>query len=149
MRTVFLDFDGVLHPEFCHESKHLTCLPVFEQVLREVTECDVVIASTWRLKMSLDSLRDRFSPDLAERVIGVTGQFEQLVGIPDSLISFPREAECFAWLREHDRVVFPWLAVDDRSWLYRPFSRSLYLVDGRTGLTGAAAQELVKRLRRL
>lgn len=36
MRTLFLDFDEVLHPKFCRESKHFTFLPNFEQVLRRV-----------------------------------------------------------------------------------------------------------------
>jgi len=26
MRTLFLDFDGMVHPEFRHESKHFCCL---------------------------------------------------------------------------------------------------------------------------
>lgn len=149
MKTVFLDFDGVLHPEFCHESKHFACLPLFEQVLRQTPDCDVVITSTWHLQIPIEGLRDRFAPDLAKRIVGITDQFEKLEGIPASLVSFPREAECYAWLRAYDRVVFPWLAVDDRSWLYRPFNRSLFLVDGKTGLTLSRAQELVERLRGL
>jgi hypothetical protein len=49
-------------------------------------------------------------------------------------------------LRANDRVVFPWLAIDDRSWLYRPFNRFLFLVDGKTGMTAANAEELIGRL---
>jgi hypothetical protein len=45
--------------------------------------------------------------------------------------------------------MYPWLAVDDRSWLYRPFNRSLFLVDGKTGLTRENARDLIERLRRL
>ena len=45
MPIVFLDFDGVLHPEHCHESKHFSCLPVFESVLRQVPGCKLVITS--------------------------------------------------------------------------------------------------------
>lgn len=43
MPIVFLDFDGVLHPEHCHESKHFSCLPVFESVLSQVPDCKLVI----------------------------------------------------------------------------------------------------------
>lgn len=53
MKTIFLDFGGVLHPEFCHESKHFCCLPFFEQVLRDVDDCEVVVTSTWRLHLPL------------------------------------------------------------------------------------------------
>jgi len=46
---LFLDFDGVLHPEFSHESRHFCCLPVLEQVVRQLQDCEVVISSTWRV----------------------------------------------------------------------------------------------------
>lgn len=146
MRTLFLDIDGVLHPEHCHESQHFCCLPVFEQVLRRTPDWDVVITSTWRLQFPLQDLRARFSHDVAHHIIGVTAKFSQLENVPDSLQAFEREAECNAWLRANDRVVFPWLAIDDRSWLYRPFNRSLFLVDGKTGMTAADAEELIGRL---
>ena len=58
MPIVFLDFDGVLHPEHCHESKHFSCLPVFESVLSQVTDCKLVIASTWGLQIPVERLRD-------------------------------------------------------------------------------------------
>lgn len=149
MRTLFLDFDGVLHPEFCHESKHFTFLPNFEQVLRRVPHCEVVITSTWRLQFPVDDLRAHFSQDVAHRVIGATPKFCELENVPNSLLGYEREAECNAWLRTNDRAVFPWLAIDDRPWLYRPFSRSLFLVDGKIGLTAAMAEELIIRLNRL
>ena len=47
MLILFLDFDGVLHPEHCHESKHFCCLPVLESALRQVPEFELVITSTW------------------------------------------------------------------------------------------------------
>jgi hypothetical protein len=146
MRTIFLDFDGVLHPEHCHESRHFCCLPVFEQVLRRTPGWEVVIASTWRFQFPLDDLRARFSPDLVHRIVGVTAKFSQLENVPESLQAFEREAECIAWLRANERVVFPWLAIDDRSWLYRPFNSFLFLVDGKTGMTAANAEELIWRL---
>ncbi|NEJ68913.1 HAD domain-containing protein, partial [Rhizobium ruizarguesonis] len=108
----------------------------------------VVISSTWRLQVPIDGLRARFSPDVAHRVVGVTPRFFELVNVPDSLLGYEREAECNAWLRANDRSVFPWLAVDDRSWLYRPFNQSLFLVDGKTGLTAEMAEELIILLHR-
>ncbi|CAN7596311.1 HAD domain-containing protein [Acidovorax delafieldii] len=149
MRTLFLDFDGVLHLEFCHESRHFSYLPFFEQVLRSTADVDVVVRSTWRQQCSLDQLRSRFSTDVAHRVIGVTPGYKELVDAPDSLLGYEREAECHAWLRTRDRAVFPWLAVDDRPWLYRPFSRSLFLVDGKTGMTDTSAAVLIRRIHEL
>ena len=73
---LFLDFDGVLHPEydgqatpadvvFCH-------LPRFEAVMRDYPEVEIVISSMWREQFPLDALRARFSPDIAGRIIGAT-----------------------------------------------------------------------------
>ncbi|MFI8616294.1 HAD domain-containing protein [Acidovorax sp. NPDC077693] len=149
MQTLFLDFDGVLHPEFCHASKHFSCLAHFEAVLRRFPEIDVVIASTWRLHTPIDELRSCFSADVADRVIDVTPNFCQLADVSASMVSFHREAECIAWLRANDRVAKPWLAIDDRSWLYRPFNPAVFLVNGRTGLTADSAVALSIRLARL
>ncbi|WP_342721221.1 HAD domain-containing protein [Acidovorax sp. FHTAMBA] len=149
MRTLFLDIDGVLHPEHCHDSRHFCCLPVFEKVLHKVPDCEVVITSTWRLTVPFHGLRSRFSPNMAHRIVGTTGKFSSLADVPSSLLSYEREAECYAWLRRNDRAIFPWLALDDRAWLFRPFNRSLFLVDGKTGITTARADELIERLRNL
>jgi hypothetical protein len=43
----------------------------------------------------------------------------------------------------------PWLALDDRSWLFRPFCKSLFLVDGKTGLTALAGEQLQEKMRQL
>ena len=146
---LFLDIDGVLHPEFSHESRHFCCLPVLEGVVRQVQDCELVISSTWRLHAPLTHLRERFSSDVAARVVGVTSRHGDLANIPETLISYEREAECQAWLRAEGRAHMPWLAIDDRPWLFRPFCPSLFLVAGRTGLTPAMGQQLLCRLRSL
>lgn len=147
MPILFLDFDGVLHPEHCHESKHFCCLDTFENALRQAPEVQVVITSTWRLQSSLEDLRMRFSADVAARIVGITPQFAELKNVPATLVSYEREAECHAWLRANNVPHLPWLGVDDRSWLYRPFCRSLCLVDGKTGLTPETGAQLAARLR--
>lgn len=149
MAFLFLDFDGVLHPEHCHESRHFTCLSVLEEALRRVPQWQVVITSTWRLHKSLDELRARFSADIGARVVSQTPHYSALVDVPSTLVSYEREAECHAWLREHGVSYLPWLAVDDRSWLYRPFCKSLFLVDGGQGLTQSTGAQLVTRLQNL
>ena len=69
---IFLDFDGVLHPQydgqavpdevaFCH-------LPLFETLMREFLMLNIVVRSTWRTQQSLDVLRRRFSGDIAKRI---------------------------------------------------------------------------------
>lgn len=149
MPILFLDFDGVLHPEHCHESKHFCCLPILEDALRHVQECRVVITSTWRLEKSYEALGQKFSPDIAAVIEGVTPRYRDLTSVPNTLMGYEREAECHAWLWANNLQHCNWVAVDDRSWLYRPFCKSLFLVDGRTGLTQASGSQLASRLRSL
>jgi hypothetical protein len=108
-----------------------------------------MISSTWRLQKSLDQLRSRFSADIAARVIADTPRFNMLVDVPASLVSYEREAECHAWLRANNLSYLPWLALDDRSWLFRPFCKSLLLVNGKTGLTAVAGDQLKEKMRQL
>ena len=149
MPILFLDFDGVLHPEHCHESRHFCCLPILEDALRQVPECQIVITSTWRLEQSYETLRKRFSPDIAAMIEGVTPRYCDLTNVPNTLVGYEREAECHAWLWANDVPHRRWVAVDDRSWLYRPFCKSLFLVDGRAGLTQATGSQLATRLKSL
>lgn len=149
MLILFLDFDGVLHPEHCHASKHFCCLPILEDALRRVPECKLVITSTWRLEQPFEALRQRFSRDIAVRIAGVSPKFRDLKQVPNTLISYPREAECHAWRWANGVPHLPWLALDDRSWNYRPFCNSLLLVDGSTGLTGPTGTQLLTRLQQM
>lgn len=147
MTTLFLDFDGILHPEFSHASRHFCCLSFFEAAMRQVPEVSIVVSSTWRFHSSLDRLREYFSRDIANRIVGTTPRFTEIEMIPDRLTGFEREAECYAWLRDNGRGMLPWIALDDRPWLFRPFSRQVFLVDGKKGLDQECATRLVELLR--
>jgi hypothetical protein len=146
VQILFLDFDGVMHPEFCNESKHFVHLATFEAVMRAAPSVELVISSTWRQKRSLDELKALFTADVAARIIGSTPLYAQLEDVPDSLLGYEREAECRSWLRQHGRAAQEWLALDDRSWNFRPFNHNVLLVDGRVGLNADAAKALLARL---
>ncbi len=116
---IFLDFDGVLHPQkphvplgdqaFCH-------LPRFENVVRDYPTIEIVISSTWREHRTLAQLRSFFSADLAHRIIGATPIVPDLNGVQPYL----REAEILAWLSIAERESEPWCALDDTAWLFSP-----------------------------
>lgn len=146
IQILFVDFDGVLHPEFCHESKHFMHRDTFEAVVRTFPNIELVISSTWRLQRPLDVLKKLFSEDVAARVIGTTPLYAELDDVPDTLEGYQREAECRSWLRRHGRVAQEWMALDDRSWNFRPFNPNVFLVDGHVGLNAEAARTLVARL---
>jgi len=138
--VLFLDFDGVTHAEGAIGERLFRRLPDIEAVLVNHPRVMVVIASTWRLMHSLAALRARFSEAIAERVVGVTPHFDD--GEP-----FQRERECVAWLRTYAKPWTPWVAIDDRVWLFRPFCAHLIAAPWRGhGIEQAQLLELDARL---
>lgn len=146
IQVLFVDFDGVLHPEFCHESRHFTHCNTFESVVRAFPNIDLVVSSTWRLKRSLAELKALFSEDVGARFVGTTPLYAQLESVPERLVGYEREAECMAWLQQNDRALQSWLALDDRSWNFRPFNRNVFLLDGNIGLDAQSGSALAARL---
>lgn len=74
--TLFLDFDGALHPHPCVvQFKLCLCNPI-EGILREFPQVDIVLSTAWRLRYPLDTsgdtLKHPFASDIAERIVGVT-----------------------------------------------------------------------------
>lgn len=149
MPVMFLDFDGVLHPEFCHESRHFECVHHLVSACGGRDDLDIVISSTWRHTMGLPALKSRFPEALAQRIIAVTPPYAALQDLPHKVMPFEREAECLGWMRANRPGHATWIAVDDRPWLYRPFCPELFLVPGKTGLDAGTGGQLLKRIERL
>lgn len=124
---LFLDFDGVLHPDPPSSSAPLMCrAPLLQAWLEQYPQVSVVISSTWRLKRTLPQLQALF-PEWSDRIIGVTPNIPQE--------SYQRQRECESWMSDHSKPWVPWLALDDRAWNFRPFERRLVLTDPKAGLT--------------
>lgn len=149
MPILFLDFDGVLHPEFCHESRHFECAHHLANACSALGNLDIVISSTWRHQMGHATLTSRLPEALARRVVGVTPAYPILRDLPHKVMPFEREAECLSWVRANRPGHESWIAADDRAWLFRPFCPELFLVNGKTGLDAEACGRLAKRLERL
>ena len=132
---VFLDFDGVTHPEPCGVDALFGRLPLIEAVLLEFAAPRIVISSSWRQVHSLDELRAFFSADMAARVIDVTPILEWLDddSLPGQLPRFERQWECEHWMRENRPSGAPWLAIDDRAHWFRPQCPHLLLTDPHHG----------------
>ena len=143
---LFLDFDGVLHPQFeggmvpedvafCHRY-------AFEAVMRDFPLVPIVISSTWRLVFDLENLRNRFSADIGDRIIGATPSVEstRTIGINR------REVEILEWLSTNDRHAEPWLALDDAPWLFREHVNRVVVCKSMVGFNAQAAVELKSRL---
>lgn len=149
--VVFLDFDGVLHPEPCAGDELFCRRPLVEEVLRDHPQVQVVISSAWRLayrRRPISRLRQHFSPDIAGRIVGVTPDYRRAdeAMAPNGLGLFTRQWECVDWLRAHRSPGTRWLAIDDRDYLFAPCCGNLILCDSEVGFTPAHARELRTRL---
>lgn len=148
---VFLDFDGVLHPEPCADDELFCHLPSIEEVLREYPHVLVVISSAWRLAYrhrAISRLRKYFSQDIARRIVGMTPDYRRAdeTLAPKGLGLLLRQLECIGWLRAHRPPGTPWIAIDDRDYLFQPYCKNLILCDSAIGFTAAHAGELRARL---
>jgi len=136
---LFLDFDGVLHPDkVAYDSEGVfSRMPLLLELLRAEAGLRVVVSSSWREIMPMTTLRALFAP-LQDRVVGKTPQRPPQRKIPEHLWSFIREAECTVWMEEHSQGRrIPWLALDDQAFRFSPGCEHLYLVEPTTGLVEA------------
>lgn len=70
--VVFLDIDGVLHPDMSPPEDEFSCVEAFERAVSPYREVDIVITGRKRLYMGLDRIRTKFSVEVASRIVGVT-----------------------------------------------------------------------------
>ncbi|MFV3090557.1 HAD domain-containing protein [Pseudomonas sp. GW6] len=111
---LFLDIDGVLHPDPPQPDQRLRSLPRLVEVLRDFPQVEVVISSLWREHFTLDQLRDLFPAEIRSRIIDVTPIAERV----DGWLPARREGEILEWLESTGRIGEPWLALDDAGWQF-------------------------------
>jgi hypothetical protein len=150
---LFLDFDGVLHPEDSRDEPLFCRLPLLEAWLRERPSVDVVISSTWREIPGLEGLLGFFAPDIRRRVIGVTPVYHRMHALDWGQTSghpepprHKRHVECLRWMHDSSKPTRVWAALDDDASLFDPSCRNLVMCDRRVGLSQAQLDELDRRL---
>jgi HAD domain in Swiss Army Knife RNA repair proteins len=161
--VLFLDFDGVLHPEGCAERDHFCYLPNFCEALRVADRngsMPLVISSLWRHHCTLDQIRANFPQDLKKRIVGVTPYMTdaELQRISDwapyggeQSRNCHRQREVLMWMNAH-APTGNWLAIDDRAVYFHKDTPNLFLVpklvyQGNSGITIYQKDALVQRLR--
>lgn len=151
---LFLDFDGVTHPEFCKNEDYFCRLPLIEEVLREYPGVEIVVSSTWRLEFedeaeSIAQIKMHFSLDIAPRIVGVTPDLRssaQKKALPKWAAGL-RERECMAWLQRYRDADTDWVALDDTQACFGKDMMQVMIVDGATGFSPSYENELRRRLR--
>jgi hypothetical protein len=140
--VLFLDFDGVLHPDPCFDPLRLfEQLPRLEAVLAEFPETEIVLSTNWRSQRGPAQWSDLLGPNIAARVVGATPHFSSFAA-PARLMPYPRHAECVQWLLNQEAVDREWIALDDRPSLFAPDCDRLIECDSAHGLGESGAGRL-------
>ncbi len=70
--TLFLDFDGVLHPNLATAQQRFARLPLLAEAIAD-HRIEIVISSSWRFEWPIDRLRKLFPLGLQPAIVGTTG----------------------------------------------------------------------------
>ena len=144
MITIFLDFDGVLHPMHQAKESLFQGLPLFESIVLNYSpqELQVVVSSSWGRVYPFEEIKALFSPRVQPYVIDITPQFFETENLPSELWSFLRHGECWMWMHQNMPPESPWLAIDDDPRYFLPDFPQLLLTDPDLGLTKNDARTL-------
>lgn len=135
-KTLFLDFDGVLHPGMAREEQFFMHGERLASVIAGAS-CDIVISSSWRFHHSFGALSNRLPDPLAEKIVGITGDAH--VG------AHARYQEILAYVKRHRCV--DWRALDDSRFEFPSGVPELILCDGATGLDDRVLLQIAQWLR--
>ena len=164
-RVLFLDIDGVLHPDGAGSHADFCCLPLFAEALQAADprgELPIVVSSAWRHTQRLDVIKGHFPAAIRQQIVGVTPFIadahaasigSSIAGVAGTVAGrHPRQAEITLWIRRNAPKA-QWLAVDDRAGGFADRCPDVFLVPGPTGegggpgITETVAAALRERLR--
>lgn len=142
---VFLDIDGVLHPDPAPFEQAFSQRRLLWELLKARPAVEVVISSDWRIHHSLDELAALIlagsDNQLKCRFIGVTP------ALPSAKHEYRgRERECLQWLVESNALGRAWLAIDDVAGNFTYGSPNLLLTDYRVGITSSDINFLLSKI---
>ncbi len=123
-KTLFLDFDGVLHPTLATPKQLFSKATMLVDVI-ERWQPWVVISSSWRFHFSLEEILSRLPDAVAIQVRGKTG--EAHIG------KHARWNEIQDYCSRHRTA--DWRALDDSSFEFPQNCHELIRCDGAIGLT--------------
>jgi hypothetical protein len=139
---LFLDFDGVLHPDPCtQEGRLFENAPRLARVLDGFPAVGVVLSTSWRTVRTEPELLERLPESLRPRVLGATPRRSDFTP-PTELLPYRRHAECMRWLEEHGMAAGPWWALDDRAEWFKPYCENLIECNPRFGFDDRVAARL-------
>ena len=135
IKTLFLDFDGVLHPTFPVERNRLALASLLVPPV-ERWQPRIVISSSWRFHFTQAEILARLPPQIARQVQGMTGDAH--VG------RYARWHEINNYCLRHR--IHDWRALDDSAFEFPPGCEELIRCDGAKGVTEREVGVLVRWL---
>jgi hypothetical protein len=120
---IFLDIDGVLVKEDAPGDEidldeelmkfDETCLSLFETLIRKYDNSQIIISSSWREIVPMETIKSLFSPEVATKILGATPRLSYPV-------KYFRHKEVLNYLKQHGLEAEPWVAIDDIAEHYPP-----------------------------
>ena len=140
---LFLDFDGVLHPNNCGDSKMFSRVALLWQILRTCPSVKVVFSTSWREICSFEELivlvTKNGGEDLASRFIDITPILRDEGNFPR------RDKEIQNWIKTNGYSCM-WLAIDDMPQLFNGHP-NLYIIDGNRGMTIGDVEAIIEEFK--
>lgn len=160
---IFLDYDGVLHPDEAYlikgrpvlraEGKLFMWMPILESILMPYPNVSIVLATSWVRVLGFNRARDYLSPTLRARTVGATwhsSMRRHIQGFPavdDSwFVALTRYEQIARYIsRAGARVLPNWIAIDDddHGWP-EVLGNRLIATDSDLGLSCPTTQEALR-----
>lgn len=106
--TLFLDFDGVLHPLHGGGGR-FQYAPLLESALKPHPAVQIVLSTSWAVMFGLDETKNMLPAMLRQRVVGAT--YDPKYARREWLSSMTRYAQITKYVKRHSLT--HWLAIDD------------------------------------
>ena len=130
-KFLFLDFDGVLHPNNASPSEWFCRMPLLEAAVGTQV-IQIVVSSSWRFHHAKGELIKHFPPKLRSQIVGVTG--------PPVIGKHARWNEILTYVKLHH--IRNWRALDDSHFEFPHPCDQLIACDGAHGLKQKQQDEL-------
>ena len=129
--TIFLDFDGVLHPGHAEPSSYFCKMPFLTEAIGAFN-VKIIVSSSWRFQMTYTEIKMLFPDILRSKLDGMTG---------DAFIGpHARWNEIKTCVR--DRKIENWRALDDSFFEFPKSCDELICCEGGKGLEATQVSEI-------
>jgi hypothetical protein len=152
MNVLFLDLDGVLHPDSVFIKKGRPTLtgpgrlfmwaPVLDALLVPYPDVNIVLSTSWCVHRGFSRAKRVLPPGLRERVISATWHSHMM---KSEFLEKPRFHQILDWIARAPQRPKYWLAIDDDDADWADTNRD-FLVNTRpdTGLASVAVVDELK-----